>query len=117
MPKKKGKSSGKIIIGIILVAVIAVAILGWHDGLFGVTPIENINNFSVDNGTAVTIKGEITLIFGDLVTISDSTGSLGFTWADSGSLSLHSIVVVRGVVSSFITLTDVSSVALVWLIA
>jgi hypothetical protein len=110
-------NKGKPIIGIILVLVVAVAIIGWHDGLIGVTPIENINNFSVDNGTSVTVKGEITIILGDLVTISDSTGSLGFTWAGSGSLSLHSIVVVRGVVSSFITLSDVSSVAPIWLIA
>jgi hypothetical protein len=116
MPKNK-TSRGKVIIGIILILVVGIAIIGWHDGLVGVTPIENINNFSVDNGTAVTVKGEITLIFGNLVTIADSTGSLGFTWADSGSLSVHSIVVVRGVVSSFLTLTDVSSVAPVWLFA
>ncbi|TFG95114.1 hypothetical protein E4H12_13940 [Candidatus Thorarchaeota archaeon] len=117
MPKKKGKSSRKAIIGIILVVVVAVAIIGWHDGLVGVTPIESINNFSVDNGTAVTIKGEITIIFGDLVTVADATGGLGFLWSDSGSLSVGQIVVVRGVVSSPITLTDVTSVAPVWLIA
>ena len=92
MPKKKGTSRGKILIGIILILVVGIAVLGWHDGLFGVTPIENINNFSVDNGTAVTVKGEITLIFGDLVTIQDDTGSLGFTWADSGSLTMGASV-------------------------
>ncbi|MFW9959114.1 MAG: hypothetical protein ACFFCT_13670 [Candidatus Odinarchaeota archaeon] len=118
MPKKKkGFSASKILIVIILIAVVSVAIISWHDGLIGVTPIEDINNFSVGNGTAVTVKGEITIILGTIVTMADSTGIVAFTWSDASSLSLHSIVVVRGVVSSFATLSDVTSVATVWFFA
>lgn len=117
MPKKKGKSTTKILLVIVVIAIVTFGIVAWHDGLVGVTPIGDINDFSVDNGTAVTVKGEITIILGSLVTVTDETGSLGFTWADADSLELHDIVVVRGVVSSFITLTDVSSVAIVWLFA
>lgn len=118
MPKKKKRSStSKILVVIILIALVSVAIISWHDGLIGVTPIEDINNLSISNGTAVTVKGEITIILGTLVTIADSTGIVAFTWSDASSLSLHSIVVVRGVVSSFATLSDVTSVAPVWIFA
>jgi hypothetical protein len=117
MPKKRGRSASKILIVIILIAVVSFAIVGWHDGLFGVTPMGDINDFTVENGTAVTVKGEITLIVLTVVTIADSTGGVAFDWADASSLSLHSIVVVRGVVSSFLTLSDVSSVALIWIFA
>jgi hypothetical protein len=117
MPKKKGRSASKILIVVILIAVVSIAIIGWHDGLIGVTPMGSINDLSVHNGTAVTVKGEITLIVLTAVTITDSTGGVVFTWADAGSLSLHTIVVVRGVVSSFLTLSDVSSVAPIWIFA
>ena len=117
MPKKKGKSTTKILLVVVVVAIVTVGVVAWHDGLVGVTPIEDINDFSIDNGTVVTVKGEVTIILGSFVTVADSTGAIGFTWADADSLTLHEIVVVRGTVSSFITLADVSSVAPVWLFA
>ncbi len=117
MPKKKGKSTSKILIVIILIAVVSIAIVGWHDGLIGTTPMGSINDFTVESGTAVTVKGEITLIVLTVVTIADSTGGVAFEWADASSLTLHTLVVVRGVVFSPHILTDVSSVAQVWIFA
>jgi len=118
MPKKKkGSSASKILIVVILIAIVSFAVVGWHDGLIGVTPMGSINDFTIDSGTAVTVKGNITLILLTVVTIVDSTGGVAFEWADAGSLTLHSVVVVRGVVFSLHILTDVSSVAPVWLFA
>ena len=118
MPKKKkGSAASKILVVVILVAVVSIAVVGWHDGLIGATPMGSINDFTVDSGTAVTVKGEVTLIVLTVVTISDSTGGVAFEWADAGSLSLHTLVVVRGVVFSAHILTDVSSVTPVWLFA
>lgn len=120
MPKKKkGSSASKILIVVVLIAVVAIGVVGWHDGVIGVTPMGNINDGTVDEGTAVTVKGEISIIVlaTNTVTIGDTTGGVAFTWADAASLSLHQRVVVRGVVFSLHILTDVSSVAPVWLFA
>ena len=119
MPKRKRTSTSKIIGVIILIAIVSVAIISWHDGLIGVTPIGEINDSSVDTGTAVTVKGEVILIehITNTVIIQDDTGGIGFEWGFADSLELHSVVVVRGVVSSIITLTDVSSVQPIWIFA
>jgi len=129
MPKKKGKSGRKVIIGIILVAVVAVAIIGWHDGLVGVTPIEDIHagnlvdGWDIADGTAVTVKGTITAINTLLnwVTINDGTGSIGFTWGFADDLEVDSVVVVRGVVNTELVILrfidEVTSVQVVWLFA
>jgi hypothetical protein len=117
MPKKKGRSTSKILIVIVLIAVVSIAIVSWHDGLIGATPMGSINDLTIDSGTVVTVKGEITLILLTVVTIADSTGGLAFEWADASSLTLHTLVVVTGVVFSAHILTDVSSVAQVWVFA
>ncbi|TFG33754.1 hypothetical protein EU527_06935 [Candidatus Thorarchaeota archaeon] len=117
MPKKKKGSNSKILVVVLLIALVAVAIIIYHDGLVGVTPLGDINNLQVDSGTTVTIKGEVTLVIGTWVTVADSTGLIGFNWANADSLDPHTLVVVRGVVSTPITLTDVTSVVQVWLFA
>ncbi len=119
MPKKKrksGKSNKRVVLVIAVVAVIAVSVVAWHDGLIGVTSIGDINSGDVSTGTKVTVKGELTFIFQDVMTITDDDGnSLAFTW-DGDKPALGSIVVVRGEVTSFITLGEVTSVDAVWLL-
>jgi hypothetical protein len=120
MPKKKkGSSASKILIVIVLIAVVSIAIVGWHDGLIGATPMGDINNGTVAEGTAVTVKGEITNIntISSEITIGDTTGGVSFHWVDAASMLLHTRVVVRGVVFSLHILTDVSSVDPVWVFA
>jgi len=114
MPKKKGKPIAKILLVVVIVVAITVGVVAWHDGLIGVTEISDINNGTVSNGTSVTIKGEVTLRIGNILTVSDGSNFVGFDW--TGASTLNSIVVVRGVVSSLITLTDVTSVEIVWII-
>jgi Na+-transporting methylmalonyl-CoA/oxaloacetate decarboxylase beta subunit len=119
MPKKKkGSSSSKILIVIVLIAVVSVAIIGWHDGLIGVTAMGDINDGTVPEGISVTLKGEITniIILTNTVTIGDTTGGMSFEWASASSLLLHTRVVVRGVVFSLHILTA-SSVDPVWVFA
>jgi len=113
MPKKKGKPTAKILLVVVVVVIISVGVVAWHDGLIGVTEISDINNGTVSNGTAVTIKGEVTLRIGNILTVSDGSNFVGFEW--TGASTLNSIVVVRGVVSSLISLTDVTSVEIVWI--
>ncbi|NHJ12058.1 MAG: hypothetical protein EAX95_00170 [Candidatus Thorarchaeota archaeon] len=79
----------------------------------------NINDGTVPEGTAVTVKGEIANInpMLDTITIGNTTGGVAFEWAGADSMLLHTRVVVRGVVFSLHILTDVSSVDTVWLFA
>jgi len=112
MPKK-GKSNTRIIVVVIaLIAVASLVVVAFHDGLIGVTPMGSINNESVQSG-AVAVRGEITSIVGTTITLSDGTGGVAFEWA--GPATLHSIVVVRGVIFSPHILHQVSSVDVVWL--
>jgi hypothetical protein len=112
MPKK-GNSGTRILITVVaLIAVASFVVVAWHDGLIGVTPIGNINSLSVSTG-AVAVKGEITSIVGTTITLSDGTGGVSFEWV--GPVTLHSIVVVRGVIWSAHILYLVSSVDVVWL--
>ena len=90
MPKKKGKPIAKILLVVVIVVAISVSVVAWHDGLIGVTEIS------------------------DILTVSDGSNFVGFEW--TGASTLNSIVVVRGVVGSLITLTDVTSVEIVWII-
>jgi hypothetical protein len=78
----------------------------------------DINNGTVVDGTAVTVKGEITNIIpaSNQITIGDSTGGVSFEWPNAASMTLHTLVVVRGVVFSLHILTA-SSVDTVWLFA
>jgi hypothetical protein len=116
MTKKKG-SRKKIVVATILVLIAAMGIIVWHDGVIGVTSIADINAGNIDNGTAVTVKGELVFRAGNLHTVKSTAGDniVIFEWAGS-SPPLGSIVVVRGVVSSIGTLSDVTSVAVVWIV-
>ena len=115
MPKKKGKPISKILLVVVLIAVITVGVVAWHDGLIGLTSINDINDSLVPNGTHVTVKGELTGRLGNFITINDGLNGLGFVW--EGASTLNSIVVVRGIVSSFLTLSNVTSVDVVWIFA
>ncbi len=107
-------SKGKAIGIVLVIAIVAIGIVAWHDGLFGVTQIRDINQGDIDVGTAVTIKGELTARLGNLVTVNTGSNFVAFLW--EGEIPpLHSIVVVRGTVESFISLTDVTSVDAVWI--
>jgi hypothetical protein len=112
MPKKKGKPIAKILLGVVLIAVVAIGVIAWHDGLIGLTSINDINDGLVAVGTAVAIKGEVTLRLGNVITISQGSNFIVIDWA--GASTLNSIVVVRGVVSSIVTLANVTSVDVVW---
>ncbi len=112
MTKKKGKSAVKILLGIVVIAVIAVGVIAWHDGLFGLTSINDINDGLVPFGTAVAVKGEITGRIGNIITIADGSNFVLINWA--GASTLNSIVVVRGAVSLPAILANVTSVDVVW---
>jgi hypothetical protein len=114
MPKKKkGRPIGKILIVVVLIAVVCIGIIGWHDGLIGITPMGEINNLNISEGTSVKLKGEITSISGPTIVATDATGAVQFQW--SGTLTLHSIVVITGVVGSAHVMQSVSAVDPVWL--
>ncbi|MGY5860412.1 MAG: hypothetical protein RTU63_13660 [Candidatus Thorarchaeota archaeon] len=128
MPKRKKNSKTKLLVVIVIIALVAGAVTMYHDGLIGVTPLEDIHEwniidgFAMDDGTAVSVKGRITGIntIINLVTINDGTGSLGFEWGFADDLEVDSVIVVRGIVQTlgFIRfLDDVSSVQVVWLFA
>jgi len=59
------------------------------------------------------VKGEITLRIGNIITLNDGANWVVFDWA--GASTLNSIVVVRGVVSSIVSLANVTSVDVVWM--
>ena len=129
MPKKKGKPIAKILLVVVVIAIVTVGIVAWHDGLIGVTPIEDIfegdivEGFDINDGTAVTVKGTITNINTVLnwVTINDGTGSIGFEWGFADDLEVDSVVVVRGVVETELVvirfIDEVTSVQVIWLFA
>ena len=126
MPKKKKNSKTKLLVVIVIIALVAGTVTMYHDGLIGVTPIEDIlewnliDGFAIDDGTAVSVKGTITGINTILnwVTINDGTGSIVFEWGFVDDLEVDSVVVVRGILESvgFIRGIDVSSVQVVWLL-
>ncbi len=113
MPKKKGKPIGKILIVVVLIVVVSFGVIGWHDGLFGITPMGDINNLTVSSGTTVRMKGEVTAIVGSLVTASDGTGGVVFTW--DGPITLNAKIVITGVVGSAHVMQSVSAVDTVWI--
>lgn len=118
MPKKKKMSTTTVLLIIVLlVAVVSATVVAWHDGKIGVTPLVSINNFEVDSGTPVTVRGVITSIGASSLTISDGLGAVSVPWADTSSFRLTMLVVVRAIVNSIHTLTDVTSVEPVWLFA
>ncbi len=126
MPKKKKKGSNKnLIAAVLIIAVAATAIIVYHDGLVGITPIEDIleldfpDGYVMNDGIGVTIKGTITSITGDWVVVDDGTGAIGFDWNSADDLEEGMVVVVRGVTDTtafvFRILSEVSSVQPVWL--
>ncbi|MHA1780802.1 MAG: hypothetical protein ACTSYL_08050, partial [Candidatus Thorarchaeota archaeon] len=106
MPMGKGKK----IIGLLVVIIVAVGIVAWHDGVIATTSIKSINDGDVDVGTAVTVKGKLTLRVGNVHTVTalDSSNTLVFVW-DGDSPAIDSIIVVRGKVHSVVSLNEVSS--------
>lgn len=113
MPKKKGRPVAKILLVVVLIGVIAVGFIAYHDGLIGLTSINDINDNLVDIGTHVSVKGEVTLRVGNIITVSDGANFVFFEW--DGASTLNSIVVVRGSVSSIVSLANVTSVDVVWI--
>ena len=110
MPKKKGGSKGKSIAVVVILAIVIVGVLAWHDGAIGVTSMADINSGNVDIGTVVTVKGELIIRLGNQLTIQDENlNFVAFTW-DGTIPPLNSIIVVTGRVTSFVTLGDVTSV-------
>ncbi|TFG30879.1 hypothetical protein EU528_07645 [Candidatus Thorarchaeota archaeon] len=114
MPKKKkGKPIAKILLVVVVIAVVAIGVVAWHDGLIGLTSINDINDGLVSIGTAVAIKGEVTGRLGNWITVNDGLNFVAFEW--TGASALNTIVVVRGVVSSIISLDNVTSLDIVWI--
>lgn len=111
--KKKGVSKAKIFLVGVVVAIVTFGVVAWHDGLIGITRVQDINNGTVSAGSSVVVKGEITFRLLNVITISDDGNIIAFSW--SGPSTLNSIVVVRGVIESFVTLTDVTSVEVIWI--
>ena len=98
---------------VVVIAIVSFGVVTWHDGILGITPLEDINDLSVDAGTTVRVRGEITIILLGAITLNDGTGAVVFLW--SGPATLNSIVVVTGVVQSALSLHQVSSVEVVWI--
>ena len=95
-----------------------VAGVAWHDGKVGVTPLISINNLSVPEGTVVRVRGTITgMISGISISVNDGTGTVNVPWADTASLTVYSLVVIRAAVNSAHTLRDTVFVEPVWLFA
>ena len=129
MPKGKKSSKSRLIVVVVIIALVAGAFVMYHDGLIGVTPIEDIHEgnlvdgWEIEDGTAVSVKGTITAINTLLnwVTINDGTGSIGFTWGFADDLEVDSVVVVRGVIDTELVILrfidEVTSVQVVWLFA
>ena len=115
MPKKKGKPIAKILLVVVEIAVVTVGIVAWHDGLIGLTSINDINDGLVLVGTAVSVKGEITGRLGNIISLQDGPNLIVFEWL--GASTLNSIVVVRGAVGSIFNLANVTSVDVVWIFA
>ncbi|MFX1537542.1 MAG: hypothetical protein ACFFDI_25345 [Promethearchaeota archaeon] len=111
MPSRR--STGLILVIIVVVAVVSIGVIAWHDGIIGTTPMGEINNLNVPGGTVVRLKGEISGISGTSITAHDATGVVSFTW--SGSLTLNSIVVITGVVGSAHVMQSVSAVDPIWI--
>ena len=57
--KKKSSSKSRNILVTLVVGIVAFGLIAWHDGLIGASAISEINAGNVDNGTSVTVKGEI----------------------------------------------------------
>ena len=106
-----------LVIVILFVVVVSVGVVTVHDGKLAPTPMGSINDLSLATGLPVTVRGVITDIVGTTVMVRDGSGVVSFTWADTASLTEFQLVVVRGVINSAHTLTDVTSVEPVWLFA
>jgi hypothetical protein len=109
MPKKRRSSRGRVAFAVVVIAVVAFAVIAWHDGLIGVTSIADINSGDVSVGTVVTVKGELTGRLGNVHTVSEGSNFLVFTW-DGTSPPVNSIIVVTGEVSSLLTFDSVTAV-------
>jgi NADH:ubiquinone oxidoreductase subunit 3 (subunit A) len=92
----------------------ALSFVAYHDGVFGVTSIQDISDGNVPSGTIVRVRGELTWSSSSQLFITDGTNSLYVAW--TGTIPpLHSLLIVVGEVSSTSSLTNVQSVEVVWL--
>ena len=116
-------SRRKLVLSTLLILVVvtgSTCVVAWHDGYGQLTKISDINEGIIPVGTAVTVKGNVTQVLIELVGntqfvfISDGSGSLDFEWGDSAP-SEHSVIVVRGTVSSESSLRNVTFCDVVWL--
>ncbi len=113
MPKKKG-SIIKPVMVIVVLGIVGLGVIAWHDGLIGVTPISEINAGNVPAGTQVTIKGEYTGKFFSALIIKSGNSGLLFSW-DGSIPPVGAVIVVRGEVHDSLSLTNVVSVEIVWI--
>lgn len=121
MPKKKSKKTStlrKPILAISIITVVAFCVIAYHDGLIGVIPIEDIIDGVVDDGTQVTIKGELYSSLNNIMIISDGDYHyISFEWTGTRP-PVGSVVVVRGEVDTGLLghyLDDVSFFDAVWI--
>jgi len=98
---------------------LSIGLIYIHDNPANVTPISSINSGMTQIGTNVTVKGNITSGYGYLMgtyiqvaTLTDESGNLTFSWADS-LLEIGWIVIVKGTVYTNYSLHPTSSVELV----
>ena len=98
---------------ILVIVTVSTCIVAWHDGYGQLTKISDINEGIIPIGTVVTVKGNVTQVLILLIDntqwvfISDGSGTLDFAWKDTAP-SEHSVVVVRGTVSSESSLRNVT---------
>ncbi len=95
--RKKGRSNGKIIAVFLIIAVIGY--ISYHDGLFGVTPINKITDAMAEQD--VRIKGKVIEVQASLnvFRISDGSSSIWVKW-ELDLPAVNSTVVVTGVVKA-----------------
>ncbi len=104
-----------------IVIIVPLSLIYAHDNPAELTSISSINAGSTPIGSNVTIKGTITSIIisgmdlnNQYVSLSDGSGSLGFSWSKT-HLEVGWIVIVKGTVHRNNSLRPVSSVELVLL--
>ena len=120
-PRKRRKSKSSTMNYVIVIAIVAIVsfgVIAYHDGLIGLTSIEDIWDGDIDDGTAVAVKGEVTAVGNSFFWITDDDDySIQVEW-DGDQPQENSIVVVRGEVDHLLIyywIEDVTSVQVVWI--
>ncbi|MFW9767930.1 MAG: hypothetical protein ACFFF9_07275 [Candidatus Thorarchaeota archaeon] len=120
-PKFLMSTKRRIILVIIVVFILLLSSVAWHDGVFGVTDIKDINDDKAGVGTVVTVKGILAIVDDNYFTIIDEhveyLGFLSFFWDGVEPPSVGSSVVVQGTVENSYSLNDVTMFEAVWIFA